>query len=496
MAAASAFPFSFSPTIQVEAASLGGLSSLSVRSDVRGATVWLDYQVRGSVPLDMTGLAPGSHLLVLMKEGYYDTAIMLSLAADTKTTVTAALELRTGFLDVRTDPSRAMVIIDGETRAPGVIEVAAGRRDIVVRAFGYRDQPYSVYVPEKGYASLVATLEKAPFEASDFSLSRKRFNPRNAGLRGQVRISFSVTAPGYADVSIVGPDGSELEDFELGPFDDWDQSFTWAGLAEDWQPLPDGSYAMAVSLRPAEGVEALRDDYRFAADVLVDSAMVLTPSGAFGAIPGSAHAPEALPPAADGLRFDVAGWATGETGGQAESGGGALSASLSVEGKFDAGLGVELGTDGMSAVRLGLRVSAPLAAPFGLAVAADGRITDGAAFNPAWARVGPVLGLGSPFLNVVAMPRVGAYWEDGMSARAGLGAAVNVGSYSLAASLSAAVETGPLSQGLEVAWPALTSIELRAAPPGLPVAFRISGGLDWSPEPSAWKFGIGLTAVF
>jgi hypothetical protein len=209
LAAAGAFAFSWTstPTIQVESASLGGLSSLSVRCDVRGAAVWLDYQVRGTVPLDMTGLAPGAHLLVLRAEGYYDSVVTVTLAADTKTTVTASLQVKTGFLDVKVQPPQAKVIIDGESYSQGVIEAPAGQRTVVVKAFGYVEQTFSIYIPERMVAYLSAALEKAPFEAAGFALSRARFNPRNSGLKGIASVSFGVSAAGYADFVVLGPNG-------------------------------------------------------------------------------------------------------------------------------------------------------------------------------------------------------------------------------------------------------------------------------------------------
>ena len=100
LALGSAFANSPLPEIKVEASALGGSAALSVRSDARGAEVWVDYIRRGTVPLDITGLAPGSHLLILRMDGYYDNSIHLTLAPDTTTTVTASLRLKTGYVQL------------------------------------------------------------------------------------------------------------------------------------------------------------------------------------------------------------------------------------------------------------------------------------------------------------------------------------------------------------------------------------------------------------
>ncbi|MBU0929225.1 MAG: PEGA domain-containing protein, partial [Spirochaetes bacterium] len=449
LAASYAFcsPWTSTPTITVEQASLGGQSSLSVRCDVRGAAVWLDYQARGSVPVDLTGLKPGSHLLVVRADGYYDSIMTISLAADTKTTVSASLELKTGFLDVRVDPPSARVVVDGASHAQGVIEVRAGQQTVKVEAFGYVEQSFSVFVPERLYASISATLQKAPFEAKDFSVSARRFNPRNAGLKGLARAAFSVSAEGSAEILVTGPDGRPVRRAALGPFTDWDQAYTWNGRSDDGEPVPDGEYAMEITVKPAEGVEAKRESYAFSSTLVVDSALISTPTGAYGAMLGSAYAPEAFKPALDSLRVEASGYARGTVSGAAAAGGFSVSAAGALASGVDAGLGFELLGEARAAGRLGARVSAPFSGAFGLAALAEGRVSDASAGNPAYARLGAAMGFGTPFFNAVAMPHIGAYWEEGLSARVGLGAAVNVSGYSFGASLSAAVLSSPLGSG-------------------------------------------------
>jgi len=486
------------PVITTEAASLGGQASLSVRSDVRNASVWLDNQVRGTVPLDLTGLAPGYHVLVLHRDGYYDAIIQLSLAADTHTTVTTSLVLKTGFLSVSVSPSGAQVLVDGIAYAPGTIEVPAGQRRVLVKAFGYREQEVSVYVPERLFASISVTLELAPFEAGSFTLSARRFNPRNAGLRSSARIGYTVSAPGSADVSIRGPDGSELARSIMGPFDDWNQEFDWNGLSADGEPAPDGTYTIRIVATPGPGIQSAQDEYVYETEVTVDSTMVVSPSGAFGALPGSTYAPNAFAPAFDGFRIEASGYAlvpiqdAGSTTGFVTMG-----AMLSLQGFLEAGLALQTRTtDSNAAALAGLRLAAPVHGPFGLSAVVDGRLSYATAGDPAWVRAGPAIGLGSAFVNVVLAPTIGAYWEDGFSARGGLGAAVTVGGYAVSAALSAQAGTGPLAAGWSLATPVRSALELRFTPARVPLSFRVFGGLDWSPLPSAWMAGVAIAGEF
>lgn len=495
-AVAAAFSWTSTPTIQVEAASLNGLASLSVRCEVRGAEVWLDYQYRGTTPLDLTGLSPGSHVLALRADGYYEAVIALSLAADTKTTVTAALQLRTGYLDVRVSPPSATVVVDGASYAPGVIEVAAGQKTVTIKAFGYTEQTYSIYVPERLMASMSATLEPASFEASGFRLSGDRFNPRNAGLRGVTGLYFSVTAPGYAELRVTAPDGSLAHSDRIGSFADWDQSLSWDGRDGSGEIVPDGEYYLELRVGPGAGVESERGEYAFSASLRVDSSLVIVPTGSFGAMFGSARAPDALPPAVSSFRAEASAYVAGSFGSASLTGGTAVSVSAAMAPNLDVGAGMEINEFESVAGRLGARLSTRLGDGLAAAVLVDGRIAEGTVGEPAWARLGAALGVGTPFLNAVAMPAFAAYWEDGCSLRAGLGAAFNLSGYAFGASLSASALTGPLSGGLELDWPIGVTLELRFLPPGLPLAFRLSGGVDWSPAPTGWNLGLAVSGGF
>jgi len=491
----SGFSLPSAPMIEVESADLGGLCSLSARSDLRGVTVFVDYQAKGTAPLDLVGLTPGSHLLVLKKDGYYDTALWLSLAKDTKTTVTASLELMVGYLDVEAYPETAQVEVDGNTFEPGIIELPIGQKTVVVKAFGYQEQSFFVRVQEKLFTEIRASLEKAPFEASNFAVSSARFNPKNSGLRGYSSISFHVTAEGYATASIFDAGGTELRSLELGPFSDWQQSIDWNGRDEAGAIVPDGTYSVQVTVKPDDGVESELPAYSFEADLVVDTSLVILPTGSWGALPGSSLVPNGGPPAFDGFRLDAAASVVVPVGGSAAgvTGLASMGVSLSLEEILEAGLGLEFGMEGYGKVLAALRLALPAGYPVALSVAVDGKLSRSIAHDPSFIRLGPVAGFGSHFVNVAGAPFLGVYWEDGFSLRTGGGLALNVGAYSISAALSAFALSEALDQGLALAWPVQSALELRYIPAGLPLTFRVTGGLDWEPLPSAWSAGLGLS---
>lgn len=477
----------------MESSALGGTSALSIRSDVRGAEVWVDYIRRGTVPLDITGLTPGSHLLILRMDGYYDNSIQLTLAPDTITTVTASLRLKTGYVQLQTTPEEAFVVYDGDKYKPGMIELPVGNRFLTIKAFGYREQTIRVFVPENMVVKAEATLDQAPFEASGYSVSRLRFNPRNAGVRGLVRASFAVSAPGRAQTSIFAPDGSLVDAFKSEIFSDWSQGVEWNGKGQDLNPVPDGRYLLRILVSPEEGIPYLRDQYLFESYVTVDSSVVVTPRGQYGALPGSLWAPEALPPADSSLGMAMAGMIRGSFEGS-PTGSAFIGVSASLEGLLDAGLAVEAGGEEDSAAGLlGLKISVPLDWPLGIAFHAEGRLAAASTASPAWARGGITLGFGTHFVNLVLAPDLGAYWQEGFSTRVGLGSALTLAGYSVSVSLSARIGSTSLEQGFAVAWPVQTGLELRFLPPELPLGLRLFGGMAWDPGPSSWHAGLGLS---
>jgi hypothetical protein len=426
-------------------------------------------------------------------DGYYDNSIHLTLAPDTTTTVTASLRLKTGYVQLQTKPGNAIVSYDGNEYKAGMLELPIGNRFLTVKAFGYREKTIQVFVPERLVVNTEVILDQAPFEASNFETSRTRFNPRNAGARGLIRASFRVSAPGKAKTSIFAPDGSLVDEFSSEIFSDWSQLIEWNGKGQNLDPVADGRYLLSIRVTPEEGLPYTQDHYLFESYVTVDSSVVVTPRGQYGALPGSLWAPEAFSPADTSLGLAFAGFVRGSFE-AVPGGGGFIAFSVSLEGLLDVGLAVEAGTgDESGAGLLGLKISAPLSGPIGLAFHADGRLAAASSASPGWARGGLTLGIGSRFANLVLAPDLGAYWQDGYSARAGIGSALTLSSYSASISLSGRVESASLDTGLKAAWPLQTGLELRFLPPELPLGIRLFGGLAWDPGPASWHAGLGIS---
>ncbi len=481
------------PSVKIENQPQGGKCTLAVKTDVKSVLVYLDYSLKGESPARIAGLPPGAHALILRKDGYYDQEISLSLAPDTVTTVTAVMEMRTGWLSILVDQPGAVVVVDGTEYAQGVLALPMGERTVTVKAFGYLERSYTVMIPDRATVAMSVTLEQAPFQAAGLATRWDRFNPRNAGPRGTVAMGWRVTAPGTASTVIEAPDGRVVLAREDGPFTDWDQGFDWDGRDGSGLPLPDGRYRVVVTALPGPGVISSGEATVMETAIDIDSSMIFTPRGSWAGTPGAMHAPDAFSPPADAAGMSVGAFFGGSP--PANPTGGAFAEfSLSFERLLDLGLGVEAGPDASStAAWLAARLSLP--AGFPLAAALDGRLSSSSAGNPSWVRLSLPVSLGDRFTNLSLSPSASARWEEGFSARAGLGLALNLAGYSWRVSLSGQATTAPLDGPLAVDWPLGAGAEFMFMPGRLPLAFRFFGSMDWEPgaaAPVRWRAGLSL----
>lgn len=68
--------------------------SISISSDPSGANIYLGGIYKGTTPTTISGVLPGSHTIILEKDGYEDLSESVSVAADVTTPLTANLILK------------------------------------------------------------------------------------------------------------------------------------------------------------------------------------------------------------------------------------------------------------------------------------------------------------------------------------------------------------------------------------------------------------------
>ena len=142
-----------------------------------GAAIYLDGNYRGRTseknPFDITGVAPGTHTVALLKSGYRDYSADVTVSAGRTTTVSAVLTPGSvppsvGQVSVESTPSGADVYLDNTYRGftPLILhDVPAGSHSILLRMSGYSDFPYTVQVTAGGTASVIGGLSPLPTTA-------------------------------------------------------------------------------------------------------------------------------------------------------------------------------------------------------------------------------------------------------------------------------------------------------------------------------------------
>ncbi len=284
---------------------------LEILSDPEDAAVYLNNNFVGTTPLMIEGISRGRYRVTIVKQGYYEHTSWIDYYSD-HLIYHADLEAITGFIRITADPQNAEISVGDQFISSGSnIKIPIGRYQVMVRSFGYEDYVAAVQITEGELTSLSVKLEKAEFNLSPLKLSRKAFNPANFGSLGKTRISFDVTAPGFATVLIVEKStGTEVDNFSLGPFTTWEQSFEWAGRRSDGGILPDGSYQVIVKALAAEppadpatdqavqsGAAQLSHQFIEQALITLDSSLIITYRSLWNGSSGLLYAPgpEVLP---------------------------------------------------------------------------------------------------------------------------------------------------------------------------------------------------------
>ncbi|MCX6693303.1 MAG: PEGA domain-containing protein [Methanomicrobiales archaeon] len=135
-----------------------------------GAAIYLDGTYRGITlkgnPFDISGVAPGSHVVMLQKPGYQDYSSTVSVTAGLAATVSASLTAspipaQSGSITVQSDPSSADVYIDNQYKGitpVNVDNVAVGSHVVTLKMNGYTDGTYTVQVGAGQSVQVFGTL--------------------------------------------------------------------------------------------------------------------------------------------------------------------------------------------------------------------------------------------------------------------------------------------------------------------------------------------------
>ena len=206
---------------------------LEITSTPSGASITIDDKTIGATtPTTVSGLAPGSHTILLHLSGYVDSRktvavtsgrtasaqVSLAKKADTtkpgtepSTPVTPAQVQTT--IRITSTPAGAAITLDGKatgSRTPATLDVAPGGHLVALSLSGYTTLTRSVDVTKGRHASLAVTLAKAPPVVS--GLLRVTSKPAGAKVKvdgkvvaGTTPLTVSVAVGSHAlQVSLQG----------------------------------------------------------------------------------------------------------------------------------------------------------------------------------------------------------------------------------------------------------------------------------------------------
>ncbi|MFA6855636.1 MAG: PEGA domain-containing protein [Treponema sp.] len=229
-------------------------TSITIRTNIQDASVYLNGEYQGRTPCTITDLGSGSYSLTVKKDGYEERSYRITVKNGQSSTFFVELDKITGFVLLSGISSDCIIYTDGDwlsaDRLPvfgSPLELDEGFHTITVRRFGYDDYTTQIFVVRHLIIPVQIQMTKASFVLSGFSATRRRFNPAYTGAVGSCTFSFKVTAPETGTLSIVNLTGTNVFTWHFPEFSTWDQGISWNGRDAYGNVLPDGSYRATIT---------------------------------------------------------------------------------------------------------------------------------------------------------------------------------------------------------------------------------------------------------
>ena len=136
--------------------------AFNIKSEPPNAMIIIDGKEVASTPADIGDLKPGKHHVELKKEGYETWSESIEVNAGKDTHITAALQQLIGSINIKSEPSQAIVIVDGKEvgNAPAnVTDLTPGKYLVEVKMDGYETWSKNVEIEMGMDVNLTTTLK-------------------------------------------------------------------------------------------------------------------------------------------------------------------------------------------------------------------------------------------------------------------------------------------------------------------------------------------------
>jgi conserved repeat domain len=190
-----------------QAATTGGWNLNTIPS---GATVVVDGVVKGTTPITLSGLAPGSYTVRFSLAGYQEDTETLTVTAGLIMDYTATLSPvqqapTTGGLNLNSVPSGAIVVLDGVNKGVTPLAITGlnpGSHDIRITLSGYEMSSQKVNVISGQNIPFTVTLKQLPSapqpqkqETCEAPVLKVSISPSNPGPNDVVTVHTQYSLP-------------------------------------------------------------------------------------------------------------------------------------------------------------------------------------------------------------------------------------------------------------------------------------------------------------
>jgi len=123
---------------------------VTVNSDPTDAEIWINGQLKGKTPLNITDMSPGNHSIHFKKDGFEEYNDKIKLSAGQNDVFSAVLSPIAGGINLTTEPPSARILIDG-------IEVSESKTPVKLDKIPIGK--HKIEIQKKGYASVTKEIE-------------------------------------------------------------------------------------------------------------------------------------------------------------------------------------------------------------------------------------------------------------------------------------------------------------------------------------------------
>ncbi|MBF0227940.1 MAG: PEGA domain-containing protein [Desulfobacterales bacterium] len=139
------------------------LGELEVKSEPKGAEVYVNGESKGLTPLKLENLKPGSYEIKISKEGYEEYSGSVSVVGSKTASVDRNLREILGSISIKSSPSGAEVYVEGSRKGTTPLtldKVKPGSYNVKISKEGYEEYSGSVSVAGNKTATVDRNLKK------------------------------------------------------------------------------------------------------------------------------------------------------------------------------------------------------------------------------------------------------------------------------------------------------------------------------------------------